>query len=108
MKILHGVALRGIGSVMSVYARWLREFPPRASLRKAYAARLNSATSKRASEGNPQHATRYLTRPEFTTKQNAIDTNTLTPKEQEWIKWASDKADWLDPLINKPDEILDR
>jgi hypothetical protein len=41
------------------------------------------------------------------TKQNAIDTNTLTPEEQEWIKWASDKADWLDPLINKPDDILD-
>jgi hypothetical protein len=43
--------LRGIGSVMSAYARWFGEFPPRASLRKAYAARLNSATSKLASEG---------------------------------------------------------
>ena len=28
--------LRGIGSVIAVYARWFREFPPRASLRKAY------------------------------------------------------------------------
>ncbi len=37
--------LRAIGSVTSVYARWFREFPPRASLRKAYAARLNIATS---------------------------------------------------------------
>jgi hypothetical protein len=40
-------------------------------------------------------------------KQNAIDANTLTPEKQDWINWATDKADWLDPLINKPDEILD-
>ena len=40
-------------------------------------------------------------------KQNAIDTNTLTPEKQEWIIWATDKADWIDPLINKPDDILD-
>ncbi len=40
-------------------------------------------------------------------KQKAIDTNNLNPEIQEWINWANDKADWLDPLINKPDEILD-
>ena len=40
-------------------------------------------------------------------KQKAIETNTLTPDKQEWLKWAADKADWLDPLINKPDDILD-
>jgi hypothetical protein len=40
-------------------------------------------------------------------KQNAIDTNTLTPEKLEWITWATDKADWVDPLINKPDYILD-
>ncbi|SHH07340.1 hypothetical protein SAMN05443549_11519 [Flavobacterium fluvii] len=40
-------------------------------------------------------------------KQNAIDTNSLTSEKQEWINWAIDKADWLDPLINKPDGILD-
>lgn len=40
-------------------------------------------------------------------RQNAIDNNTLTPEKKEWINWANDKADWLDPLINKPDEILD-
>jgi hypothetical protein len=40
-------------------------------------------------------------------KQHAINTNNLTPEKQEWINWATDKADWLDPLINKPDEILD-
>jgi hypothetical protein len=40
-------------------------------------------------------------------KKNAIDTNTLTPAKQEWINWANAKADWLDPLINKPDDILD-
>lgn len=42
-------------------------------------------------------------------KQKAIDTsNNLTPGKQEWINWATDKADWLDPLINKPDDILDQ
>nr|WP_315174945.1 hypothetical protein [uncultured Flavobacterium sp.] len=40
-------------------------------------------------------------------KQEAINTNNLTPEKQEWINWATDKADWIDPLINKPDEILD-
>jgi hypothetical protein len=40
-------------------------------------------------------------------KQKAINMNNLTPETQEWINWANDKADWLDPLINKPDEILD-
>lgn len=40
-------------------------------------------------------------------KQNAIDTKALTPEKQEWINWATDKADWLDLLINKPDDILD-
>lgn len=40
-------------------------------------------------------------------KQKAINTNNLTPEKQEWINWANDKADWVDPLINKPDDILD-
>ena len=31
----------------------------------------------------------------------------VTPEKQEWINWATDKADWIDPLINKPDDILD-
>jgi hypothetical protein len=40
-------------------------------------------------------------------KQKAIDTNTLSPELLEWIDWANDKADWYDPTINKPDDILD-
>lgn len=40
-------------------------------------------------------------------KQKAVNTNNLTPEKQEWINWATDKADWVDPLINKPDDILD-
>lgn len=40
-------------------------------------------------------------------EQNAIKTNNLTRENLEWIYWANDKADWLDPLINKPDDILD-
>lgn len=40
-------------------------------------------------------------------KEKAIKTNSLTQEVQEWIKWANDKADWYDPTINKPDDILD-
>lgn len=40
-------------------------------------------------------------------KQKAIQTNTLTPKLQEWINWANDKADWYDPTVEKNDDILD-
>ena len=40
-------------------------------------------------------------------KQKAINTNNLTPEKLEWINWATNKADWVDPLINKPDDILD-
>jgi hypothetical protein len=39
--------------------------------------------------------------------KRAVDKNNLTPEKIEWIKWANDKADWLDPLINKTDSILD-
>jgi hypothetical protein len=39
-------------------------------------------------------------------KQKAINTDNLTPEKEEWINWANDKADWFDPLINKPDDIL--
>lgn len=40
-------------------------------------------------------------------KEKSLKENTLDQKTQEWISWASDKADWLDPLINKSDDILD-
>lgn len=40
-------------------------------------------------------------------KQKAISNNTLALEKQEWINWANDKADWLDPLISKSDDILD-
>lgn len=39
--------------------------------------------------------------------ENAVSKNNLTPEKLEWIKWANDKANWLDPLINKVDDILD-
>ena len=31
----------------------------------------------------------------------------LTPEKQQWIEWASAKADWLDPLVRRSDPILD-
>lgn len=35
-----------------------------------------------------------------TNKQN------LTPELEEWLKWAKDKVDWFDPLVNKEDSLL--
>ena len=29
-----------------------------------------------------------------------------TEEQITWIKWAKDKADWYDPLVNKNDEYL--
>lgn len=40
--------------------------------------------------------------------KNAVSKNNLTPEKLEWIKWANDKANWLDPLINKTDDILNK
>jgi hypothetical protein len=40
-------------------------------------------------------------------KEKAKKDNALDQETQQWINWANDKADWLDPLINKPDDILD-
>ena len=40
-------------------------------------------------------------------KQKIIKENNLTSEKQEWIDWANDKADWFDPTINKPDDIID-
>ena len=40
-------------------------------------------------------------------KEKAQNENTLDQETQKWINWANDKADWVDPLINKPDDILD-
>lgn len=39
--------------------------------------------------------------------ENQEPTNNQEPTElKEWIKWANDKADWLDPLVNKSDKLL--
>lgn len=40
-------------------------------------------------------------------KNNAIKENKLSEELSDWIIWASDKADWYDPLISKKDDILD-
>jgi hypothetical protein len=40
------------------------------------------------------------------TEQKAITENNLTEELKEWIKWANDKADWMDPTSPKQDELL--
>lgn len=37
---------------------------------------------------------------------NALDKDGLTNELQEWLKWANNKVDWYDPMINKDDELL--
>lgn len=37
---------------------------------------------------------------------NAKSTNTLSDEIKQWLSWARQKADWYDPFINAPDELL--
>lgn len=37
----------------------------------------------------------------------AIARDTLTSELKAWIEWANKKADWLDPLVDSPDLLLD-
>ncbi|WP_187269604.1 hypothetical protein [Flagellimonas hymeniacidonis] len=39
-------------------------------------------------------------------KNKLIKEKSLTLKVNEWLKWAEDKADWLDPLIDKNDDLF--
>ena len=39
---------------------------------------------------------------------NAISCqDNLSNEMKDWIKWASKKADWFDPIIDRKDEILE-
>jgi intergrase/recombinase len=40
------------------------------------------------------------------TEQKAIKENNLSEELKEWIKWANDKADWMDPTSPQQDELL--
>jgi hypothetical protein len=40
------------------------------------------------------------------TEQKAITEKNLTEELKDWIKWAYDKADWIDPTSTKQDELL--
>lgn len=39
-------------------------------------------------------------------EENALKNNQLSDELQTWIQWASNKADWLDPIINKYDKYF--
>lgn len=41
-----------------------------------------------------------------TVEADAIEKGVLTDDIQNWLKWALDKVDWYDPLINREDELL--
>lgn len=36
----------------------------------------------------------------------AANKQNLTPELDKWLKWAKDKVDWFDPLVNKEDNLL--
>lgn len=40
-------------------------------------------------------------------KEYAIKTNTLDSDKKQWIDWATEKADWYDPFIEKEVDLLD-
>ena len=40
------------------------------------------------------------------TEHKAIKENNLTDELKDWIKWATEKADWFDPFTNRQDELL--
>ena len=39
-------------------------------------------------------------------KEKAQNENSLDQETQEWLNWANKKADWIDPLVNYEDELL--
>lgn len=39
-------------------------------------------------------------------EQDAVEKGYLTDEEKKWLKWASDKLEWFDPLINRDDMLL--
>jgi len=41
-------------------------------------------------------------------EQNAVEKGVLTDEAQNWIRWAREKADWYDPLVNKTDDLLNQ
>ena len=49
-----------------------------------------------------QHIRDYICQIE----ERATISSSLTEELKEWIQWARDKADWLDPFINREDELL--
>ncbi|MEJ8802122.1 hypothetical protein [Pontibacter sp. H249] len=38
--------------------------------------------------------------------QHTLDNENLHQEHREWLSWAQQKADWYDPLINLPDDLL--
>lgn len=53
-----------------------------------------------------QYSKSLLIRNYIEATKNKNDKN-LSQETLDWISWATDKADWLDPLISKRDDILD-
>jgi len=41
-------------------------------------------------------------------EQYAVEKGVLTDEAQNWIRWAREKADWYDPLVNKADDLLNQ
>jgi hypothetical protein len=88
---------------------WHREYERRQKIEQEFKARKEKETIKTAKLFSDAEkfdkATKYRN---FinATEQKAIQENSLTEELKDWIKWANEKADWFDTLINKEDELL--
>ena len=56
---------------------------------------------------NYERASRLRIYADVVERRAASDPNGMTPEALEWLAWARAKADWLDPLIEVSDPILD-
>ena len=56
---------------------------------------------------NYERASRLRIYAEVVERRAESDLNGMTPDVLEWLAWARAKADWLDPLIEVSDPILD-
>jgi len=45
--------------------------------------------------------------PIMAAREKAMAEGGITEKRQEWILWATKKADWYDPLCETTDDLLD-
>lgn len=78
-------------------------------IRKEYQAKKEiefSKTKDLFSEAEYHHKAKIIKEYIIEKEHQATTNNNLTSELTEWLKWAKEKVDWFDPLVNKEDELL--